>query len=54
VPCAFTAKINLYVKKLYASKQTPPEFKKYSSDGKNGQGFNRIELLLTDIEILFI
>ena len=44
-----TAKINIHVKKLYASKQNPPEFKKYSIDGKKGQGFNRVELVLTDI-----
>lgn len=44
-----TAKINLYVKKLYASKENQPEFKKYSIDGKKGQGFNRVELLLTGI-----
>ena len=44
-----TAKINIYVKKLYANKQNPPEFKKYSVDGKKGQGFNRVKLELTDI-----
>ena len=44
-----TAKINIHVTKLYASKQNPPEFKKYSIDGKKGQGFNRVELVLTDI-----
>ena len=43
------AKINLYVKKLFARKQIQPEFKKYSIDGKKGQGFNRVELVLTDI-----
>ena len=50
-PCAglSAAKINLYVKKLFARKQIQPEFKKYSIDGKKGQGFNRVELVLTDI-----
>ena len=43
------AKINLYVKKLFARKQIQPEFKKYSIDGKKGHGFNRVELVLTDI-----
>jgi hypothetical protein len=54
VPCAFcaglsTAKINIYVQKLYSKKPNPPEFKKYSIDGKKGYGFNRVKLVLTDI-----
>ena len=44
-----TAKINLYVKRLYANKENQPEFKKYSIDGKKGQGFNRVELGVADV-----
>ena len=44
-----TAKINMHVQKVYGNKPNPPEFKKHCIDGKKGQGFNRVELVLTDI-----
>jgi hypothetical protein len=44
-----TAKINMHVKKLHANKEIQPEFKKYTIDGKKGQGFNRVKLMLTDV-----
>ena len=39
----------MHVRKLYAKEPNPPEFKKYTIDGKKGQGFNRVKLVLTDI-----
>lgn len=44
-----TAKINMHIKKLYANKEIQPEFKKYTIDGKKGQGFNRVKLMLTGV-----
>ena len=40
-----TARINMFIRKIYENKANQPEFKKYSIDGKKGQGFNRLELV---------
>lgn len=44
-----TMKINDYVKKLYGDEEAPPEYKKYSLEGKKAHGFNRIMLLHTEV-----